>query len=146
MNKKIITKKQKETEKVAKQIAQKLTGGEIICLHGNLGAGKTVFVKGLARGLGIKKIITSPTFVLIKNYSVKNNQIKNLVHVDTYRLTNAEELIDIGIGEYLNKKNTIVVIEWPEKLKKLLKKYEKIIWVEIKIGKNNERKMEVRKV
>ncbi len=84
-------------------------------LHGELGAGKTTFTKGIAQGLDIKDQITSPTFTLMNVY--KNGR---LVHIDTYRLKNAQELIDIGAEDYIGNPDSISVIEWPEKIKKLL--------------------------
>jgi tRNA threonylcarbamoyladenosine biosynthesis protein TsaE len=114
--KKIITKSEKETFNLAKRFALDLAGGEIIGLVGDLGAGKTIFAKGLAAGLGIKRTVNSPTFVLMKLYKVKNHPtIKQLCHIDAYRSQSLDELINIGVAEYLNKKDTITVIEWVEK-------------------------------
>jgi tRNA threonylcarbamoyladenosine biosynthesis protein TsaE len=135
---KYISKTEKETHQIAAKLAGKLKGGEIIALEGDLGAGKTTFVKGLAKFFGIKQHVTSPTFVLMKVYSVKNKvlSIKNLVHVDCYRLDEPQELFYLGIEEYLNKPDTIVVIEWADKIKEYLKKFKKVIWITIKIKKN----------
>jgi tRNA threonylcarbamoyladenosine biosynthesis protein TsaE len=116
---KIITRSEKETFEFAKKYAQTLKGGEVIGLIGDLGAGKTVFVKGVAAGLGIKKTITSPTFVLMKVYPVrKHKTIKNLVHIDAYRLKG--EVWDLGLNEYLNNE-TAIIIEWPSKIRNYLK-------------------------
>ena len=113
-------------EKIGQQLAGRLKGGDILCLEGNLGAGKTTLVKGLARGLKIKNNITSPTFAIMNQFPVPSSQFKNekkitLVHIDAYRLKNEEELIDIGAEDYLGKPDTICAIEWPEKIKGLLK-------------------------
>ncbi|MCX6746441.1 MAG: tRNA (adenosine(37)-N6)-threonylcarbamoyltransferase complex ATPase subunit type 1 TsaE [Candidatus Parcubacteria bacterium] len=144
---KYISKTEKDTYKIAANIARKLKGGEIIALEGELGAGKTTFVKGLAKALGVKQHVTSPTFVLMKIYeclaSAKagrnpKSEIRNLVHVDCYRLDEPQELFYLGIEEYLNKKDTVVVIEWADKIKSYLKKFKKIIWIKIK-EKNNQR-------
>jgi tRNA threonylcarbamoyladenosine biosynthesis protein TsaE len=138
--KSIISKTEKETYQIAAKLARKLKGGEIIALEGNLGAGKTVFVKGLARAFGIKQHVTSPTFVLMKIYEIGNRkyEIRNLVHVDCYRLDEPQELFYLGIEEYLNKKETMVIIEWADKIKKYLKKFKKVIWIKIEI-KDEER-------
>jgi len=112
----IITKNSKATENLGQLMAKELNGGETLALLGNLGAGKTTFLKGLAKGLGIKQTITSPTFVLIKVYPVKKKNIKQLVHVDCYRLP-ALELMAIGLNDYLNDPHTIVAIEWANKIK-----------------------------
>ena len=130
--KKIITNNEKETFKFAEDYAKKLKGGEIIGLIGDLGAGKTVFTKGLAKGLGIKETITSPTFVIMKIYKVKNKKLSSLAkssanirvnclaHIDAYRINTAEDLEAIGALEYFKNKNTVTVIEWPENIKKIL--------------------------
>jgi len=131
---KIITHSEKETIKFAADLAKKLKGGEIIGLIGDLGAGKTVFVKGLAKGLGIKKTIISPTFVLMKIYSLseKQEKIKNLVHIDVYRLPKPEDIITIGASEYWQRSDTVTVIEWADKIKKVLPPQTKFIKFKIK--------------
>lgn len=114
----IITKSEKETFEFARKFAKTLKGGEIIGLIGDLGAGKTVFVKGLAAGLGVKQTVNSPTFVLMKIYPVpKHKTIKTLCHIDAYRIKNADELTAIGANEYFDKKNVITIIEWTDKIK-----------------------------
>jgi tRNA threonylcarbamoyladenosine biosynthesis protein TsaE len=125
--KKIITKSEKETFELGKNFAKKLKGGEVIGLVGNLGAGKTVFTKGLGKGLKIKEVISSPTFVLMKIYKTKNKNIKSLIHIDAYRLQSEKDLEIIGIAEYLNKKDNVIIIEWPEKIKKILPKKTRYI-------------------
>ena len=106
--KKIITNSSEETKKLAENLAKQITRG-VIALSGDLGSGKTTFVQGFAKGLGIKDKIISPTFVLIKQY-------KNLYHVDLYRINTFDHL---GLEEILSNRNNIVLIEWAEKLKKL---------------------------
>jgi len=118
---------------LGKKLAAKFKPGDIILLSGNLGAGKTTLTKGVAQYFGIKKAITSPTFSLLNLYEVqksKNPKVKSLVHIDTYRLENEEKLIEIGAEDYLGAPDTICLIEWPEKLKTLLRG-EKIIKIEI---------------
>jgi len=134
-----ISKSEKETEKIAEKLAKKLKGGEVIGLIGDLGAGKTVFVRGLARGFGIKKPITSPTFVLMKVYKIGNLKIKNFLHVDAYRLKDEKDLIDIGILDWLGKKNTITVIEWADRVKKVLP--QSAIKITLKLGKKKEERI-----
>lgn len=124
---KIITKNEKETFAFAKKFAHSLQGGEIIGLTGNLGAGKTVFTKGLAAGLGIKDMVNSPTFVLMKVYKA-GGKIKNLVHIDSYRLRNLDDLIAIGAQDYFNRADTITVIEWIDRIEKKLPKTNLIIF------------------
>jgi tRNA threonylcarbamoyladenosine biosynthesis protein TsaE len=127
----IITKNEQETLNFALIFAKNLKGGEIITLSGELGAGKTLFTKGLALGLGVKKVVNSPTFVIMKIYPCSLKKIKQLVHIDAYRLESENDIINIGAVEYFGKKDTIVVIEWPEKIKNALPKKVKPILIEI---------------
>ena len=116
-----------------------------MALIGELGSGKTVLIKGMAQGLGIKKIITSPTFVLMKVYKIENCKLKieNLVHVDAYRLKSGQDLIDIGIKDWLEKPDTVTVIEWAERVKDILPK--KTIVIKLNFGKKkNERVIEIK--
>jgi len=130
---------EKQTFNFSKKFSKNLIGGEIFGLIGNLGAGKTIFTKGLAQGLKIKKNITSPTFVLMKVYPVKSSTIKFLVHIDAYRIKSAKDLIAIGADEYFNRADTITIIEWADKIKKILPKKTKFI--KINLQKNNSRKI-----
>jgi len=120
------TNNQKETEGLATQLAQDLKGGELLAFSGNLGAGKTVFVQALAKALGVKENVTSPTFVLMKVYDLKHNKADKFVHVDCYRLSGQEDLFDIGLGDYLNHDNIIVAVEWADKIINLPKTAIKI--------------------
>ncbi len=127
----------------AKKYAKSLNGGDVVLLSGNLGAGKTTFTKGVALGLGIFDDITSPTFTIMQIYPVPVNDnlnIKQLVHIDTYRVHDEEDLINIGVQDYIGDKNSITIIEWPDKLKELignvnLKKVE-ILHKKNKIGRS----------
>lgn len=114
---KIITKSAKETIRLGEKFARKLKGGEVILLDGDLGSGKTTFVKGMAAGLGIRKNITSPTFVIMKVYNLKllNRGLKYFVHIDMYRAS-AKALKDIGAFEFFGRNDTICVVEWGQKL------------------------------
>ena len=113
----IITQTEKETIGIAKEFASQLESGEVLGLVGDLGAGKTCFTKGLAQGLRIKKNITSPTFVLMKVYPVKHKTIKNFVHIDAYRLRSYNDLLAIGIEDYISKDDSVVIIEWADRIK-----------------------------
>jgi tRNA threonylcarbamoyladenosine biosynthesis protein TsaE len=141
---KYISRNETDTQKLAKKISKTLRGGEIILLSGDLGAGKTAFVKGLAKALSITDIVKSPTFNLMKCYSLPKrhalNAIRHLCHIDAYRLTNAADLLDIGAEEYLGQPNVITAIEWPEQVKNIEKLSGKIIKIKIFHGKSeNER-------
>ena len=122
-----ITLSEQETYDFAKEYAKKLKGGEIIGLIGELGAGKTIFTKGLATGLGIERTVTSPTFIILNTYPVNRKMIKLLVHVDAYRISEPQELINIGIEEYFNRDDAVVIIEWADKIKTILPSARKLI-------------------
>lgn len=132
-----ITKSSAETKRLAENFAKKLKGGEIIALFGDLGSGKTTFTQGLAKGLGIKEKVTSPTFVILNLHKAKKGL--ELAHFDLYRLNNEVDLEGIGAADYLGKKNIISVIEWSERAKKLLPK--KTIWIKFKHIDQNKRKI-----
>lgn len=119
-----VTKSSKETQDLARKLAEKLRGDELIALFGDLGSGKTTFVQGLAKGLGIKQRIISPTFIIIRKYQISNIQypISNFYHVDLYRIENLTELKNLELGEIINNKGDMVAIEWAEKIKNLLPK------------------------
>ncbi|AKI97337.1 tRNA (adenosine(37)-N6)-threonylcarbamoyltransferase complex ATPase subunit type 1 TsaE [Kosmotoga pacifica] len=103
---------EKTLRKLGRLLGQKLAGGEILLLFGNLGTGKTTFVKGMAEGLGINPdFVRSPTFTLINVYPGSRLQI---VHADFYRLESEEEVEELGLEEMLDE-NSVLAIEWPEK-------------------------------
>lgn len=134
------TTSEQETQQFGTELAQKLQGGDILCLYGELGAGKTALTKGIAEGFGIQENITSPTFTLMNIYPIKNYKlkIKNLVHIDTYRLKNEEDLVEIGAEDYLGAPDTICVIEWPEKIEGLLQN-KKMLKVKIEHSPNGRK-------
>lgn len=107
----------------------------VIGLYGDLGAGKTTFTKALASVLGITEIVTSPTFVLEKIYTLKNKKLnKNflyLVHIDAYRLENSNELKGLGWGTIISDPGNIIVIEWADKVEDILPSYTKKIHFEV---------------
>jgi tRNA threonylcarbamoyladenosine biosynthesis protein TsaE len=116
----ITVKNEEETIAEGTKYSHLLTGGVVLCLHGELGSGKTTFVKGLAKGLGINSEIKSPTFTLMNIYKISPTK-PAFVHIDTYRLKNESELLEIGVTDYLGELNTITVVEWPEKIPNILK-------------------------
>jgi len=117
-----ISHSQLETIELGKRLGAKLKGGEVIGLIGDLGSGKTALAKGIALGLGVKTIVNSPTFVLMKVYRVKKNKIKHLVHIDAYRIKSANDIVAIGAGDYLKANDAVVIVEWAEVIKKILPK------------------------
>jgi len=105
-----------ETLKFGEQLAATLHPGDVLALSGDLGAGKTVLIKGIARGLGVTQDVTSPTFTLVHEYP--GGRLP-LFHIDLYRLDTVDQALAIGIEEYLNGSG-ITAIEWAEKIAPLL--------------------------
>ena len=101
-----------ETEKVGEKLAHTLSPGTVIAFTGDLGAGKTAFTRGLARGLGIPGRVTSPTFTIVNEY--EGGRLP-LFHFDMYRLSSSEELIDIGWEDYL-RRGGVCAVEWSERV------------------------------
>ena len=127
-----------DTMMFAGKLASKAGSGDVICLCGQLGAGKTAFAKGFAIGLGIKEHVNSPTFTLVQIY---NNGRLPLYHFDLYRLTEFEDTVqidpdtleDIGFFEYMNA-DGVCLIEWAEYARNFIP--DGATWVEIKISEN----------
>ncbi|MDX9778761.1 MAG: tRNA (adenosine(37)-N6)-threonylcarbamoyltransferase complex ATPase subunit type 1 TsaE [Patescibacteria group bacterium] len=127
---KYLSQKPEDTFVLGEKLATSLNGGEVVALYGNLGAGKTAFVQGLAFALGVKHKVNSPTFNIMKVYKTKHQKIKQLCHIDAYRLSGFQDLLDIGVQDYLEDENVVVVIEWADKIKEILPK--NVIKVSIK--------------
>jgi tRNA threonylcarbamoyladenosine biosynthesis protein TsaE len=110
------------TQAVGEALAACLQGGQVIALRGDLGAGKTTFVQGLARGLGVVGRVSSPTFVLVNEYAVPGPHGLRLIHIDTYRLGAAArgEADAMGLEELLEDPDAIIAIEWAERVADLL--------------------------
>lgn len=125
-----------KTQKFAEDFAKKLVGGDVVLLYGNLGAGKTTFVQGLARGLGVESRIISPTFIILRRYG-------NLHHIDLYRLETEADIAGLGVVELMQDKDNIVVIEWPERLGSA--KPEKRWEVHFEATGDEERKIAIKK-
>ena len=126
-----------ETRKISEQFASRLKGGEVLCLYGDLGAGKTVFVQGMVNYFLPGKRVLSPTFTIVRHYSSLHDIIKTIYHIDLYRLEKSDEISPLGLSEFMHKPDTVVAIEWAEKLGNLLPK--KRIDVRFEIRENNER-------
>jgi tRNA threonylcarbamoyladenosine biosynthesis protein TsaE len=137
-----------ETEKLATQVALQLKAGStatILALSGELGAGKTAFVKGLAKALGVRGVATSPTFVLLKKYRVAPSKtaqtgFHQLIHGDFYRLKNPADLAALKWSELLLEPKNLIVIEWPEQVGGLGKKAKTISFKHLN---ENEREIKI---
>lgn len=119
-----ITNNNEETEILGYEFAKKLKEQDVVFLIGILGVGKTTFVKGMARGLGIESRIISPTFVIVRTHQIKNqnSKVERLYHLDLYRLVDQEQVAQIDIQEFFKDEKGVVVIEWPELGQNLVKK------------------------
>ncbi len=106
----------KQTQQLAAKLAQQFKNGGIIALEGPLGAGKTTFVQGFAQGLGIQDKLTSPTFIIMRQYEIPHYPQGKLFHLDLYRLNNISQITDLGIKEIFDNPHNIILIEWAEKL------------------------------
>lgn len=139
--KKITAKNAQETFNLGLKFAKKLNGGEVLALCGDLGAGKTKFIQGLAKGLGVNGRVNSPTFNILKIYQTKSaaKSIKALCHIDAYRLSSGEDLIALGVKEFFTQPEVVTAVEWAEKVKEILPK-ETIV---IKIKHREENKREI---
>ena len=128
MNKKHLTNSHKQTQKLGKELAREIikNGAKkravVLELQGNLGGGKTTFLQGFAKGLGIKDKILSPTFVILKHFEIVNSEFTDFYHIDCYRLKNEKDILELGIKEIMKNPKNIIAVEWPEKIKKVLPK------------------------
>jgi tRNA threonylcarbamoyladenosine biosynthesis protein TsaE len=122
MKKTIITTAFDETQAFGISFAARLRGGEVLALHGDLGSGKTTFMQGLAKGLAIERNIISPTFLLMRTYSVKYKHIQTLYHLDMYRIETEAEAVDLGLHDLMGDHSNIVAIEWPDIVANILPK------------------------
>ena len=132
----IFTKGEAETEAAGAAFAETLPNGTVVALYGDLGAGKTAFVRGMARGLGIDARVSSPTFTIVNEYLGQ----RELYHFDMYRLASSEELFDIGWEDYLNR-GGVCAVEWSENVSDAFEGDE--ITVRIEKLSADERRIEI---
>jgi len=134
-----------QTKKIAGVLAKEILasrsnrrGALVFALVGDLGSGKTTFTQGLLAGFGIKKKITSPTFVIMKSYKLQAKSYKLAYHLDCYRIKKPSELGILGIKEILANPENVVLIEWPERIKKILPK--NTVWINFEHGKKENKR------
>ena len=130
-----ITNSPEETEALGARLARALEPGAVVAFTGDLGAGKTAFVRGLARGLGIRDRVTSPTFTIVNEY--EGGRLP-LFHFDLYRLGCADELFDIGWEDYLAR-GGVCAVEWSERMEELLE--PGTIRVDLRRGEDESRRV-----
>lgn len=123
-----------ETKRLARRLARLLQPGDVILLEGPFGAGKTVFVQGLAGGLGIKDQVSSPSFILVNEY----HNHTTVYHADLYRISGVEEAVALGLEEYVSGRG-IFVVEWPERVAEVWPAER--LWITFIVAGKRERKM-----
>jgi tRNA threonylcarbamoyladenosine biosynthesis protein TsaE len=114
----LTTNSDHETEQLGRLLAERLRPGMVLALYGDLGAGKTVLSRGIARGLGVEEPVTSPTFTVVQEYPCPGEL--HLFHLDMYRIDSEEAALAFGIEEYLYAPDAVTVVEWPERIEGLL--------------------------
>ena len=119
------TNSDKETEAVGEQFGRSVTDGTVVAMYGDLGAGKTAFVRGMARGMGITERVSSPTFTIVNEYLGD----RTLIHFDMYRLGSADELFDIGWEDYIAR-GAVCAVEWSENVEEAFYGDEIILTIE----------------
>lgn len=107
-----------DTENFAAEYVKKLPRGSVVALHGDLGAGKTVFARGMARGLGIKGAVSSPTYTIVQEYDMPEGG--RFYHLDLYRISDEHAALGFGVDEFLDDPAAITLLEWPERITGLL--------------------------
>ncbi len=124
-----ITKNLTETAELAKELLlllvkknKKRTSAIVLGFCGDLGTGKTTLTQEIAKILGIKEKVISPTFVIMKSYQLKAGSCKLFIHIDAYRLENEKELLKLGWKELINNPENLIIVEWADKIKKILSK------------------------
>lgn len=144
---KIKTNSAEETRKVAAKFAWQILRHKpgkravVLELKGELGSGKTTFLQGFARGLGIKEKILSPTFILMKKFQIPSSKLSYFYHIDCYRLKKEKDLESLGFKEIIKNPENIIAIEWPEKIKKSLPK--NIIKIKFRHSTENQRTLTI---
>ncbi len=137
------------TKRFAKELTQKIIKNKqqkkavIVALKGELGAGKTTFAQGFAAGLGMRAKITSPTFILMRSTKLRNSKFGNFIHIDAYRADTAD-FLKLGFREMAANPKNIILVEWADRLKKILPK--SALWLKLSHGKReNERTINLNK-
>ena len=147
----LLPNSEESTQNIGKELYQKFerflgTRAVVLALTGEMGAGKTVFTKGVARAMGITEEVTSPTYDLVNNYQVTNKQINTnyqLIHIDAWRLQESDELKNLGFDNFITDKS-VVVIEWADRVADIIRQYNEeaiVVWIEIKYEKQENHRM-----
>ncbi|MDP2855597.1 MAG: tRNA (adenosine(37)-N6)-threonylcarbamoyltransferase complex ATPase subunit type 1 TsaE [bacterium] len=143
----MLSRSPKQTQKIAEILVKTLVDNpkkspRIFCLQGNLGAGKTTFIQGIAKALKIKNKILSPTFVIMKDFKIGLKPFERLFHIDCYRIEKPKEILNLGFKEIIKNPGNLVFIEWPERIRKIIPKNS--VWLEFEIKGKNKRGIKTR--
>ncbi len=117
-----------QTQRLGARLGTLLHGGDVVCLEGPLGSGKTSLTQGIGRGWGARQELISPSFVLVREYSRPEDD-QTLYHVDLYRVSDAQEAWSLGIEEFLGSEEAVTIIEWPERAQSLVP--DEHLWVKL---------------
>ena len=157
---KFITTNTEQTRKIGEMLAKELKGGEIICLEGELGSGKTTFAQGILKGLKVEGPYTSPTFVIMKHYKkeipnsksqipnksenyklqITNYKLQNIYHIDAYRV-NSVDILELGWEEIVKNENNVTIIEWADRIKKIIP--DDAIWMKFEWMDKDKRRIAI---
>ena len=136
---KFLSRSEAETEALGAALARELAPGSIVLLCGDLGAGKTVFSRGFARGLGVTETVSSPTYTIVQEYELDSGS--RLYHMDLYRIGDERAALGFGVDEFFSEPGAISLVEWPERIRGLLP--DTAIRVELVHRSESEREIRV---
>jgi tRNA threonylcarbamoyladenosine biosynthesis protein TsaE len=154
MKKVYFTTHANQTKKLGKIVAKKVLKikrkkkAQVLGLEGDLGGGKTTFLKGFAKGLGIKQKILSPTFVIMRKFKIRVDSCSNscrfvyFYHIDCYRIKNPKEILNLGFKEIISNPKNIVAVEWADRISKIMPK--NTIWIIFEFAYKNKRKIKIK--
>jgi tRNA threonylcarbamoyladenosine biosynthesis protein TsaE len=128
-------------EILAKKISKKVSKEKalILALEGELGSGKTTFLQGFAKGLGIKEKILSPTFIILKKFEIRNSKFETFYHIDCYRIKKPKEILDLGFKEIIKNPKNLVAIEWADRIRQIIPKGA--LWLKFKVINRTQREI-----
>lgn len=135
----IISRSEADTEAAGAALARELKPGTVVLLYGDLGAGKTVFSRGFARGLGVTEPVSSPTYTIVQEYGLASGN--RLYHMDLYRISDERAALGFGVDEFLGEPGAISLVEWPERIGGLLP--DDAVRVELKHRSESERELRI---
>ncbi|HVZ41807.1 MAG TPA: tRNA (adenosine(37)-N6)-threonylcarbamoyltransferase complex ATPase subunit type 1 TsaE [Candidatus Kapabacteria bacterium] len=135
---------EEETYRLGEAFASRLRGGDIVAFYGDLGAGKTEFIKGICQGMNVEEIVASPTYTIVNQYvgTDADDEEVSIYHIDLYRIEKSEELIEVGLTDLLADRHSIKLIEWAENAEPVLPKvrYDVIVTA---LDDENQRRIEI---